>query len=223
MKYYPTPDWNSMLGVYSTSDIFMIAYGFFAVCRNIQEQLAPFIGQDRELFQDLSIKFVPEQDLELKRNNALGISFPNRNTNIIPPNLNRYMMTIYSGIYSMELVHSVIARLTGSMIICNDTVHYVYNVGRLKKIEYRTADIIKNYGGALEMVVPDLQYLWVNKDKIMDDVKNGRAPAGHNPYWSGKGNPDGKPIVADWNELEEIKNWLIYKDVRGASSYLKGN
>ena len=192
---------------YSRKDTLLIKHAIGVILKEFVEQLD---GNDK-LFEGLAIEVADHRTDELLQYRALGLSYPNRNLDYIPSQLNLFDMTVASGVVSMELAHSIVARLFQNMTVSNDVVHYLYNVQMLKLVTNSNFAFKMWFGGAIKVVVPELAFGIKNKDRIMQMIADGKAPGGPNVYWSA---PNSTQQVTAYTAAGEddyalVKNYLF--------------
>lgn len=196
---------------YSVQDTNLIGTAANKIAFDVYNMMSPFADENL-MYKDLIIEFVSERNTELKKYNALGLAYKNKNIDYIPKALGRWMFAPYTGMLSMELTHSIIMRLLGNRP-GNDIIHWLYNEGRLFRREYVSQHNLKYFGGSLTLVMPDMVYGWKNQQEIMDGIRSGKYKEGFHHYWSDpawKGDPDAPVAAATNHEFEAVKNWLIY-------------
>ena len=203
---------------YTPKDVGMLCSIVIKICQVFSQML----GGRTDLMDNMKVlEFTDTKTPELLSNNALGLSYPDRNLNYVPANLSRLMVAPYTGIVSMEAAHNLWYRITGDWRESNDVIHWLFNENHLITYDYVSDGNFRAYGGSIPIVLPDLKYGLANRQAIMNGIRAGRFIGAPNPYWSIAEAPSVlKPVAAEEHELEHIKNFLVYGDVKGAAARL---
>lgn len=162
------------------------------------------------VFNGLKVEFTHTREGELQQYGALGLAWLNRNLNFMPANTSRSDLQLYSGIYDMELKHSMTYRLTNDAYMFNDIEHWLFNEGHLITDNYGSWTNLIKYGGALKLVQSDLRYGWDHRNEIMAGIRDGTYKEKQNLYWADPANA-GKTanfIPATEHELSHLRDFI---------------
>lgn len=187
----------------------MISKAFERTARRAYNSLSPVVDVSH-VFDNLKVEFTHTREGELQQYSAVGLAWRNRNLNFMPSNTSRSDLQLYSGIFDMELKHSMTYRLTNDHLMFNDICHFLFNEGHLITDEYRSFVNLIRYGGSLKLVQSDLRFGYDHRDAIMRGIREGTYREGANLYWSdpsfGKEIPE--VIAATDHELEDLRHYL---------------
>jgi len=196
---------------YSRNDKYLISHVLWRGCKLVYQALSPVVGMQADImYRGLRIEFTDVITKELEDYGAIGLSWRDRNVNYMPARMGQLDFQGYSGVFMMELTHSLIARLVNDHRMSNDLIHYLYNEGFLSVYEYWNALGVLKWRGSIKMILPDMRYAWENKEEIMAGIRSGKYAEGNHEYWSDpayKGVPV-EAIAATQHELDQIK-WFI--------------